>query len=133
MNRLSLSRRTQIINCLVEWPLPGSYHPALRERCRLSLLRRADTGPSSVASDAVSLLAEIRDNGGIAPEATPEPAPARLPPAPISAEPIAAPVPDAVAARRAKWAIAKRASRALAKAKVHWRGDPALTAAAGAE
>ena len=26
------------------WPLPGSYHPGLRERCRLSLLRRADTG-----------------------------------------------------------------------------------------
>src|SRR6202043_3330699 len=30
------------------WPFLGSYHPALRQRCRLSLLLRADTGPSPV-------------------------------------------------------------------------------------
>lgn len=75
-----------------------------------------------------------RDNGG-APEPTPapEPAPAEQAPAPtaIHVAGYRAPVPDAVAARRAKWAIAKRASRALAKAKVQWRGNPQLTAAAG--
>jgi hypothetical protein len=60
----------------------------------------------------------------------PEPAPA---PTAIHVAGYHAPVPDAVAARRAKWAIAKRASRALAKAKVQWRGDPERTAAAGAE
>jgi hypothetical protein len=77
---------------------------------------------ATIATKAVALLAEIRDNGGIAPEQ----APAATEPKAILVAGYHAPVPDAVAARRAKWAMAKRAYRALAKT-----GREALTAAAG--
>ena len=63
------------------------------------------------------------DNGGIAPEPTPEPEP----------EALVAPALDPIADKRAKKTLAQRLRRAAAKAAVQWRGDPELTAAAGAE